>query len=112
VTQWSGNSRGRWEGDTLVIETKGFYDTTSFPNSSPTMQVVEKFTRKGPDLMVYEFTVTDSATWTKPFTAQVPMVKTTEPLYEYACHEGNYGMTGILAGARAGEKSASSGRRP
>lgn len=112
MSQWSGNSRGRWEGDTLVIETKGFYDTTSFPNSSPAMQVVEKFTRKGPDLLVYEFTVTDPTTWTKPFTAQVPMVKTTEPLYEYACHEGNYGMTGILAGARAGEKSASSGRRP
>jgi hypothetical protein len=104
VPQWSGSSRGHWEGSTLVVETKGFYQTTSFPGSSPTMQVVEKFTRVSPDVLMYEFTITDPTTWTKPFTAQVPMKRSSEALFEYACHEGNYGMTGILAGARTLER--------
>jgi hypothetical protein len=99
--QWSGSSRGRWEGETLVVETVNFYETTSFANSSPTMRLVEKFTRVEPDLLVYEFTVSDETTWTRPFTAQLPMKKTGDKMYEYACHEGNYGMTGLLSGARA-----------
>jgi hypothetical protein len=101
MPQWSGSSRGRWEGDTLVVETKGFYDTTSFQGSSPSLHLVEKFSRVGPDLLIYEFTVTDPTTWTRPFTAQVPMRRSDQPLYEYACHEGNYGMFGILTAARA-----------
>ena len=104
VPQWSGSSRGRWEGSTLVVETKGFQQTTSFQGSSPTMQVVEKFTRVAPDVLMYEFTITDQTTWTRPFTAQVPMKKSSEAMFEYACHEGNYGMTGILSGARALER--------
>jgi hypothetical protein len=104
VRQWSGSSRGRFEGSTLVIETKGFYQSTSFQGSSPNMQVVERFTRVGPDQLAYEFTVTDPTTWTRPFTAQVPMVRSSGHLYEYACHEGNYGMAGVLRGARALER--------
>ncbi len=102
--QWVGDSRGRWEGTTLVVETKHFYQNTSLRGSSPNMQLTERFTRAGPGELLYEFTVTDPTTWTKPWTAQVPMVKTELPIYEYACHEGNYGMTGILAGARALER--------
>jgi hypothetical protein len=104
VPQWSGGSRGHWDGTTLVIETHGFSDTTSFPNSGPNMHLVEKFTRVDPDTLLYEFTVSDPTTWTKPFTAQVPMRKSNQSLYEYACHEGNYGMFGILSSARAVEK--------
>ncbi|MGE3704872.1 MAG: hypothetical protein AB7I13_06335 [Vicinamibacterales bacterium] len=105
VPQWSGSSRGRFEGSTLVVETKGFQQNTSFPGSSPNMQVVERFTRVGPDQLMYEFTVTDPTTWTKPFTAQVPMVRSSDHMYEYACHEGNYGMEGILSGARSLERA-------
>jgi hypothetical protein len=104
VPQWSGGSRGHWDGNTLVIETHGFSDTTSFPNSGPNMHLVEKFTRVDPDTLLYEFTVSDPTTWTKPFTAQIPMRKSNQSLYEYACHEGNYGMFGILSSARAVEK--------
>ena len=106
VPQWSGSSRGRWDGDTLVVETKGFSQTTSFPNSSPKMHLIEKFSRIGPDTLLYEFTVSDPTTWTKPFTAQIPMRRSDQTLFEYACHEGNYGMKGILSAARTVEKAA------
>jgi hypothetical protein len=105
-SQWSGSSRGRFEGESLIVETKNFYDTTSFQGSNPKMQLVEKFTRVSPDFVMYEFTVTDPTTWTKPFTAQVPMRKTDQPIYEYACHEGNYGMFGILTAARSTDDNA------
>jgi hypothetical protein len=107
MPQWSGSSRGRWEGTTLVIETKGFYENTSFPSSSSNMHLIEKFSRVDADTLIYEFTVSDPTTWTRPFTAQVPMKRSTEPMYEYACHEGNYGMEGILLAARAVEKGTS-----
>jgi hypothetical protein len=106
VPQWSGSSRGHWEGDTLVVETKGFYQATSFPNSSPSMHLIEKFSRTGPDILLYQFTVSDPTTWTKPFTAEIPMRRSDETLFEYACHEGNYGIKGILSAARAVEKAA------
>jgi hypothetical protein len=106
VPQWSGSSRGHWEGDTLVVETKGFYRTTSFPNSNPNMHLIEKFSRIGPDILLYEFTVSDPTTWMKPFTAQIPMRRSDQSLFEYACHEGNYGMKGILSAARAIENAA------
>ena len=101
IRQWVGESRGRWEGQTLVVETRNFYQMTSLRGSSPNMKLTERFTRADAKTLLYEFTVEDQATWTKPWTVQLPMVKTEGPLYEYACHEGNYGMTGILAGARA-----------
>src|SRR5437867_3306672 len=104
VPQWSGSSRGHWEGNTLVVETINFYNQTSFGNSSPTMRLTERFTRVGPGELLYEYTVNDQTTWTKPFTVQIPMRKSDLPIYEYACHEGNYGMFGLLSGARAVEK--------
>jgi hypothetical protein len=106
IRQWVGDSRGRWEGNTLVVETTNFYQNTSLRGSSSNMQLTERFTRVASGALIYEFTVDDPKTWTKPWTAQVPMTKTELPMYEYACHEGNYGMTGILSGARALEKTS------
>ena len=106
VRQWVGDSHGRWEGDTLVVETTNFLRDTSFAGSSANLHLVERFTRADEDTLVYEFTVEDPEIWTRPWTAAVPMTRSELPLFEYACHEGNYGMEGILAGARADEKAA------
>ena len=108
VRQWTGDSRGRWEGETLVIDTMNFYNKTAFSErqgSTPNMHLVERFTRVDADTLLYEFTVDDPATWTRSWTAAIPMTKSQELIYEYACHEGNYGMFGILAGASAEEKA-------
>jgi hypothetical protein len=104
VSQWNGDSRGRWEGDTLVIETKNFKGETAFQNSSDKLHLVERIRRVDADTLIYEFTVTDPSTWTRPWTAQVPMMRSDEQIYEYACHEANYGMTNLLKGARFLEK--------
>ena len=104
VPTWNGHSRARWEGDTLVVETKGFLGQTSFQNSSEKLQLVERFTRTDADTLMYRFTVNDPTTWTKPWTAEVPMVRSNEQMYEYACHEANYGMENLLKGARYLEK--------
>jgi len=110
VRQWLGDARGHWEGNTLVVETTNFTDKTRFRGSSENLRLTERFTRTDPDTILYEYTVNDPATWTKPWTAQVTMTKSDSRVYEYACHEGNYGMTGILQGARADErKSAKAG---
>ncbi|HEY7300691.1 MAG TPA: hypothetical protein VH684_22570 [Xanthobacteraceae bacterium] len=106
IPQWKGDSRGHWEGDTLVVDTINFKRDTTLPGSTANMHLTERLTRADPDTLVYEFTVDDPTTWTRPWTAQVPMSKTDEPIYEYACHEGNYALPGILAGARADEKAA------
>jgi hypothetical protein len=106
IPQWKGDSRGHWEGDTLVVDTTNFKRETSLPGSSAAMHLTERFTRTGPDTLLYEFTVDDPSTWTKPWTAALPMSRIDVPVYEYACHEGNYAMSGILAGARADEKAA------
>ena len=103
IRQWFGDSRGHWEGDTLVVETTNFTDKSSFRGSDENMKLIEKFTRTGPDTVLYEFTVNDPTVFTKPWTAQVPMNKMQGPIIEYACHEGNYAMSGMLAGARADE---------
>ena len=106
IRQWLGSSRGRWEGDALVVETTNFHGKTAFTeNHSATenLTLVERFTRTGPDTLRYEFTVDDPKTWTQPWTARVRMTRSDTPLYEYACHEGNYGMTNILSGARSQE---------
>ena len=110
VPQWAGESRGRWDGDTLVIETTNFRETTSLRGSSPSMHLVERIRRADLDNLEYEFTVDDSTTWTKPWTVQLPMVKADGLIYEYACHEANYGMFGILSGARAVEKRTAPGK--
>jgi hypothetical protein len=106
IRQWKGDSRGHWEGDTLVVDTTNFKRETSLPGSSANTHLTERFTRTDPNTLLYEFTVDDPTTWTRPWTAAVPMVRTNEPIYEYACHEGNYAMASILAGARAAEKKA------
>ena len=106
VRQWKGDSRGRLDGDTLVVETTNFRDENNFRGASADMRLVERFTRAGPDTLLYEFTIDDPKTWTRPWSAAVPMRKTEGPLFEYACHEGNYGMINLLAGARRQEKAA------
>jgi len=106
IGSWTGESRGRWEGDTLVIETNNFTDKTRWRGSAENMTLVERLTRQDDDTLVYTFTVTDPDTWVQPWTAEIPMRRGDEPLYEYACHEGNYSMEGILAGARADERAA------
>ena len=106
IPQWMGDSRGRWEGNTLVVETTNFNDKTRFQRSSQNMKLVERFTRTAPDTITYEFTVDDPSAFTQPWTGQIPMKRTEGPLIEYACNEGNYAMEGMLAGARADEKKA------
>lgn len=105
VRQWLGDSRGHWEGDTLVVETTNFTDKTNFRGASENMRLVERFTRVDTDTIIYEFTVSDPSSFTKPWTAQIPMKRTAEPILEYACHEGNYAMEGMLRGLRAEEKN-------
>jgi hypothetical protein len=110
IRQWMGDPRGHWEGNTLVVDTTNFTSKTTVRGSGENLHLVERFTRAGPDIILYEFTVEDPASFTKPWTAQVPMVKMEGPLVEYACHEGNYAMSGILGGARADEKAKGQGR--
>ena len=106
VRQWVGDSRGHWEGDTLVVETTNFLRETHFEGSSANLHLVERFTRVGAESLVYEFTVEDPTMWTRSWTAQIPMRRTEGPIFAYACHEGNYGLVNILAGGRAKEKAA------
>ena len=98
--KWEGDSIGRWEGDTLIVETKNFARDTAFGNSSASMELVEKFWLIDADTLGYEFTITDPSVWTAPWTVMFPMSRAELPIYEYACHEGNYSMVGILAGWR------------
>ena len=113
VRQWMGSSRGRWEGDTLVVETTNFTDGTGSFNTSfvswgsaENTRLVERFTRVDGDTIRYEFTVDDPGTWTEPFTGTFPLNRSDAPLFEYACHEGNHGMFNLLSGARAEERAA------
>src|SRR5262249_48526943 len=99
VRQWKGDSRGHWDGNTLVVETTNFHGETSLRGSTANLHLVERLTRKDADTLVYEFTVDDPTTWTKPWTGQIPMRKSQDLVYEYACHEGNEAMVGMLAGA-------------
>ena len=113
IRQWMGSSRGRWEGNTLVIETRNFTDqTASFSltglalGSAEGLRLEERFTRVDGDTLLYEFTVDDPASFTRSFSGRLPMNRSDLPLYEYACHEGNYGMENLLRGARAEEREA------
>jgi len=105
VRQWLGDSRGHWEGNTLVVDTTNFTDKTNFRGSSENLHIIERFTRADENTLLYQFTIEDPTTWAKPWSVEIPMKKTQGPLYEYACHEGNYGMAGVLAGARAEERA-------
>jgi hypothetical protein len=106
IRQWSGDSRGHWEGDTLVVDTSNFRDERRWRGSTESMKLVERFTRVDANTLDYTYTVTDPATWTSPWSASIPLRRSDLPLYEYACHEGNYAMPHILSGQRAAEKEA------
>ena len=110
VRQWMGDSRGHWEGDTLVVDTINFRDegTTFRIPVDENFHLVERFTRRDANTLIYEFTVDDPTVQTRPWTASVPMIRSDEPIYEYACHEGNYGMLGILNGARIEDQKSTS----
>ncbi len=115
IQQWRGDSRGRWEGDKLVVETRNFRDLGTAhpaPNMAllealgPDMHLVEKFSRLDADTLLYEFTVSDPDTWERPWSVELPMQRSALPIFEFACHEGNYGLENILAGNRRQEAEA------
>jgi hypothetical protein len=96
----TGDSIGHWEGDTLVVDTTNFLMHATFRGATPNMHLVERFTRVNADTLRYEFTVDDPDTWSKPWTASIPMTRTNDRMFEYACHEANYALAGVLKGAR------------
>jgi hypothetical protein len=100
-----GDSRGHWEGDTLVVDTTNFSPKSNFRGSHENLHLIERFTRVSADRLEYSFTVSDDTTWTKAWTAMIPLQRSKAPMYEYACHEGNLGLSGILSGTRAEERS-------
>ena len=104
ITQWHGDARGHWEGETLIIETTNFSAKSSFRRSSSNLHLQERYTRIDDDMLQYEFTVSDDTTWEQPWSVSFPMVRGGEPIYEFACHEGNYGLLNILRVARNLEK--------
>jgi hypothetical protein len=117
IPQWLGESRARWEGGTLVVETSSFLDrsrdwwATAWRASRPTLHLVERFTRTDRETLDYEFTMTDPTMFTRPWTARFPLTTnqaargvTEGPMYEYACHEGNYSLLNVLKGARLQER--------
>jgi len=115
IRQWQGDPRGHWDGDTLVVDTTNFEynDKTRFGimydgMTDQNLHITERFTRTGPDTILYRATIDDPTVYTKPWTLEVPLSRQQNPMYEYACHEGNYAMTDILAGARADEAKAAS----
>jgi hypothetical protein len=103
LRQYMGDSRGHWEGDTLVVETTNFTDKILYRGAAEHLRLIERFTRVDADTIDYRFTVEDPTTFTRPWTVAVPYLRTDEQMFEYACHEGNYGMEGILSGARVEE---------
>ena len=110
LRQWSGDARGHWEGDTLVVETSNFSDERRWRNTTDSLTLVERYTRVDAGTLEYEYTVSDPETWTSPWTASLPLQRTDVPMFEYACHEGNHSMDGILGGHRADERAAAAGR--
>lgn len=106
IQNWLGDPRGHWEGDTLVIDTTNYKPGAFMNISTEKLHVIEKFTRTSPEVLQWQITVDDPGAWSKPWTAMIPLRHTKEILWEYACHEGNYGLAGILAGARVEEQRA------
>ena len=103
MERWMGDSVGHWEGDTLVVETSEFNPSQRFRGSSENLKVTERFTRVADNIINYGFTVEDPDTYTRSWSAEMPLNLTDDRLYEYACHEGNYSLSGVLAGARLAE---------
>ena len=110
VPQWHGDSRGHYDGETLVVETTNFSPKASHRGSTAALRLVERFTRVSPNTVHYEITLADPTTWTSAWTAVVPMKRTSQPLYEYACHEGNHGLRNILHNARFEEDADYAGK--
>ena len=115
ILQWMGDSRGHWEGETLVVETSNFngqHDQIGRPllSTGENLILIERFTRTDPETLLYEFTVTDPTIWVSPWTAQLPMKRNPDLIYEFACHEGNYGLYNIMAGSRSEELAAAEER--
>ncbi len=106
IRQYQGDSVGHWDGNTLVVDTTNFMDLANFRGSGEKLHLIERFTRTAEDTVLYQFTVEDPETWSKPWTAEVPMVRTEGPVYEWACHEGNTMISTILNGARVAEAEA------
>jgi hypothetical protein len=108
LRQWTGDARGRWEDDTLVVETTHFLRETSFVSGQTDgqLRLIERFTRVSPETLMYEATIDDPTVWSQPWTYEIPMQWNEQPVYEYACHAGNYGLSNILAGARAIEAAS------
>jgi hypothetical protein len=114
IRQWNGNSRGHWEDSTLVVETTNYSPKTTFrfPVAGETLRAVERFTRVAVDRIDYRFTIDDPTTYTRPWTAALPLTSLPDyVIYEYACHEGNYSIQNVLSGARAREKAAAEAAR-
>jgi len=111
IKMWMGDSRGRWDGDTLVVETTNFSNKTRFRGSSENLKVTERFTRLDARTLRYQFTIEDPSTWTRPWTAEYAWPLTNDLMYEYACHEGNYAMGNILRGARLKEKNEEAAKK-
>jgi hypothetical protein len=109
--RWHGESHGRWDGDTLVVDTINYKAGAFMRISSERLHVVERFTRTEPDVLKYDLRIDDPGTWTKPWSFTILLKRADHPMYEYACHEGNRGLVGILTGARAQERAAGAGPR-
>jgi hypothetical protein len=106
IRKWNGDSIGRWDGDTLVIETTNFTDKTQFQGSGVDLKVTERLTRTGDRTLLYQFTVEDPTTWDRPWSGEYTWVRTDDQIFEYACHEGNHSLENVLRGARESERSA------
>jgi len=106
IRQWTGLSQGRWEGNTLVVETTNFNGKNPFSGSSENMKVIERFTRTSEDVVQYRFTIEDKSVWARSWSGELPLTKTKGPIFEHACHEGNYGLYNTLVGTRLEEKKA------
>ncbi len=112
IRQWMGDSVGHWEGDTLVVDTTNFTDKTQFHGSGRDLHVVERFSRLADGNLLYKFTIEDPSTWDRAWGGEYPWRTTTDQLYEYACHEGNYSLSNVLSGARAREREAAAAAAP
>ena len=106
IPQWTGNARGRWEGDTLVVETRNYESRSRYSGASESLVLVERFARVAPTVLRQEITLRDPDTWTAPWTVELFLDQSQDAIFEYACHEGNYALPGILGGARAEERAA------
>src|SRR5688572_29652741 len=104
VRSWLGDSRGRWEGDVLIVDTTNFNGKTSFRGADQNLHLVERFKRADRDTLLYEFTVDNPTAFTRPWSAAIPMTRSDDRIFEYACHEGNHALVNILRGARYQER--------